>query len=183
MILFPGRHLMGVLESHQLTPPNNMVELETHELCVKNQVAFMVQLEWVDVEFVGFFFLPNLHPLTLMVKKLGSPCQDMNPGPQGVWTGIHVLTRRSELFYHKCERVRTWNPVHRDSQDQQKLDLHVRTWNPVHGNSHSGKTLISVSGHETRSKGQIDKLLFLPRVRFKRNHPIFTQNWMYQMWM
>ncbi len=28
MILFPGRHLMGVLEYHQLTPPNNMVELK-----------------------------------------------------------------------------------------------------------------------------------------------------------
>ncbi len=28
MILFPRRHLMGVLEYHQLTPPNNMVELK-----------------------------------------------------------------------------------------------------------------------------------------------------------
>jgi hypothetical protein len=28
MILFPGRHLIGVLECHQLTPPNNMVELK-----------------------------------------------------------------------------------------------------------------------------------------------------------
>ncbi len=28
MILFPGRHLMGVLECHQLTPPHNMVELK-----------------------------------------------------------------------------------------------------------------------------------------------------------
>jgi hypothetical protein len=44
MILFPGRHLMGVFECHQLTSPNNMVELKTHELCVKNQVEFMVQL-------------------------------------------------------------------------------------------------------------------------------------------
>ncbi len=44
MILFPGRHLMGILEWHQLTPPNNMVELKTYELCVKNQVEFMVQL-------------------------------------------------------------------------------------------------------------------------------------------
>jgi hypothetical protein len=39
-----------------LTPPNNMVELKTHKLCVKNQVEFMVQLEWVDVGFAGFFF-------------------------------------------------------------------------------------------------------------------------------
>jgi hypothetical protein len=29
MILFPGRHLMGVLECHQLIPPNKMVELKT----------------------------------------------------------------------------------------------------------------------------------------------------------
>ncbi len=35
---------MGVLECHQLTPANIMVELKTHELCVKNQVEFMVQL-------------------------------------------------------------------------------------------------------------------------------------------
>jgi hypothetical protein len=27
MILFPGRHLMGVLKCHLLTPPNKMVEL------------------------------------------------------------------------------------------------------------------------------------------------------------
>jgi hypothetical protein len=27
MILFPGRHLMGILECHQLTPLNKMVEL------------------------------------------------------------------------------------------------------------------------------------------------------------
>ena len=61
--------------------------------------------------------------------------------------------------------------------------LRVRTWNPVHGNSHSGKTRISVSGHETRSTGQIDVLLFLPRVQFTQNHPIFMQNWMYRIWM
>jgi hypothetical protein len=32
MILFPGKYLMGVLECHQLTLPNKMVELRTHEL-------------------------------------------------------------------------------------------------------------------------------------------------------
>ena len=32
MILFPGRHLMGVLECYQLTPLNKMVELKTHKL-------------------------------------------------------------------------------------------------------------------------------------------------------
>jgi hypothetical protein len=35
MILFPGRHLLGVLECHQLTPPNKMVELKTHKLWCK----------------------------------------------------------------------------------------------------------------------------------------------------
>jgi hypothetical protein len=45
MILFPGRHLMGVLECHQLTAPNKMVELKTHELCVKNWVNFMVEVQ------------------------------------------------------------------------------------------------------------------------------------------
>ena len=44
MILFPGRYPIAVLECHQLIPPNNMVELKTHKLCVKNQVEFMVQL-------------------------------------------------------------------------------------------------------------------------------------------
>jgi hypothetical protein len=45
MILFPGRHLIGVLECHQLTPPNKMVELKTHKLCMKNQVEFMVEVQ------------------------------------------------------------------------------------------------------------------------------------------
>ena len=36
---------MGVLECHQLTPPNKMVELKTHRLCVKNQVEFMVEVQ------------------------------------------------------------------------------------------------------------------------------------------
>jgi hypothetical protein len=45
MILFPGRHLIGVLECHQLTPLNKMVELKTHRLCVKNWVEFMVEVQ------------------------------------------------------------------------------------------------------------------------------------------
>ncbi len=45
MILFPGRHLIGVLECHQLTPPNKMAELKIHELCVKNWVEFMVEVQ------------------------------------------------------------------------------------------------------------------------------------------
>ncbi len=36
---------MGVLECHQLTPPNKMAELITHELCVKNWVEFMVEVQ------------------------------------------------------------------------------------------------------------------------------------------
>ena len=66
MILFPGRHLMGVLECHQLTSPNNMVELKTHELCVKNQVEFMVQ-------FVGTNYVnPCLHVVANLVSKRDS---------------------------------------------------------------------------------------------------------------
>ena len=45
MILFPGRHLMGVLKCLKLTPPNKMVELKTHKLCVKNRVEFMVEVQ------------------------------------------------------------------------------------------------------------------------------------------
>jgi hypothetical protein len=36
---------MGVLECHQLTSPNKMVELKIHELCVKSQVEFMVEVQ------------------------------------------------------------------------------------------------------------------------------------------
>jgi hypothetical protein len=36
---------MGVLECHQLTPPNKMVELKTHKLCVKNWVELMVEVQ------------------------------------------------------------------------------------------------------------------------------------------
>jgi hypothetical protein len=37
--------LMGVFECHQLTPPNKMVELKTHKLCVKNWVEFIVEAQ------------------------------------------------------------------------------------------------------------------------------------------
>ncbi len=36
---------MSVLECHQLTPPNKMVELKPHKLCVKNWVEFMVEVQ------------------------------------------------------------------------------------------------------------------------------------------
>jgi hypothetical protein len=45
MILLSGRHLMAILECHQLTPPNKMLELKTHEQCVKNWVEFMVEVQ------------------------------------------------------------------------------------------------------------------------------------------
>ncbi len=53
MILFPGRHLMGVLECHQLTPPNKIVELKTNELCVKNQVEFIGAIRVSRCRFCG----------------------------------------------------------------------------------------------------------------------------------
>jgi hypothetical protein len=81
MILFPGRHLMGVLECHQLTPPNNMVELKTHDLCVKNQVEFMVQLEWIDVEFAGFYFLPNWEDKAIGQGAMRNAGEDYWPWP------------------------------------------------------------------------------------------------------
>ncbi len=36
---------MDVLECHQLTPPNKMVEFKIHKLCVKNWVKFMVEVQ------------------------------------------------------------------------------------------------------------------------------------------
>ncbi len=36
---------MGVLECHQLTPPNKIVELKPHRLCVKNRVEVMVEVQ------------------------------------------------------------------------------------------------------------------------------------------
>jgi hypothetical protein len=36
---------MGVLECHQMTPRNKMVELKIHELFVKNWVEFMVEVQ------------------------------------------------------------------------------------------------------------------------------------------
>jgi hypothetical protein len=43
MIIFPGRHIMGVLECHQLIPPNKMVEFKTYELCVKRRIIHPVK--------------------------------------------------------------------------------------------------------------------------------------------
>ncbi len=56
MILFLSRHLMGVLECHQLTPPNKMVELKTDELCVKNQIEFIGAIRMSRCRFCGSFF-------------------------------------------------------------------------------------------------------------------------------
>jgi hypothetical protein len=47
---------MGVLECHQLIPPNKMVELKTYELCVKNQVEFIGAIRVSICRFCGNFF-------------------------------------------------------------------------------------------------------------------------------
>ncbi len=46
---------MGVLECHQLTPLNKMVELKINELCVKNQVEFIGAIRWSRCRFCGNF--------------------------------------------------------------------------------------------------------------------------------
>jgi hypothetical protein len=99
------------------------------------------------------------------LAKLGSPHQDMNPGPQGVQSltnlgspcqdmkpGPQGLPRLAKVG-SPCQDMR---PGPRELTFRKNLDLRVR--------------------HETQSTGQIDVLLFLPRVRFTRNHPIFTRN-------
>jgi hypothetical protein len=60
---------MGVLKCHQLTPLNKMVELKTNELCVKNEVEFIGAIRVSGCRFCGIFPPPNLHLLTLVVKK------------------------------------------------------------------------------------------------------------------
>ncbi len=47
---------MGVLECHQLTPPNKMVELKTDELCVKNWVEIIDAMRMSRCRFWGNFF-------------------------------------------------------------------------------------------------------------------------------
>ncbi len=47
---------MGVLECHQLTSPNKMVESKTNELCVKNQVEFIGAIRVSRCRFCGNFF-------------------------------------------------------------------------------------------------------------------------------
>ncbi len=44
---------MGVLDCHQLTPPNKMVELKTDELCVKNQGEFIGAIRVSRCRFGG----------------------------------------------------------------------------------------------------------------------------------
>ncbi len=91
--------------------------------------------------------------------KIGSAYQDMKPGPQR-------LPNRGKSVL----RIRTWNPVHRDSQIRQNLFSVLeyetqstgtpksgkavpRTWNPVHRDSQILLTQVSMPGHETRSTG------------------------------
>ncbi len=43
MILLPGRHLMGILKCHHLTPPNKMMELKSHKLWC-HQILYVLTL-------------------------------------------------------------------------------------------------------------------------------------------
>ncbi len=122
MIIFPGRHLMGVLECQQLTPPNNMVEL-------KNPWAVGEKSGWIHgairvsrCRFCGIFFpaKPTMTPGPVGLfsmsghetRSTGTPksgkngclCRDMKSGAQG-------LPSPEKFFVF---RVRTWNPVQRD---------------------------------------------------------------------
>ncbi len=61
MILFPGRHLMGVLECHQSTAPNKMVELKTHTLCMKiglnSWLKFKLEFfSWINLKFKSEYY-------------------------------------------------------------------------------------------------------------------------------
>ncbi len=52
---------MGVLECHQLTPQNKMVELKTHNLCVKNWVEFILKFKsesflWIKLKFKSEYY-------------------------------------------------------------------------------------------------------------------------------
>ncbi len=68
MILFPGRHLMGVLKWHQLTPPNKMVELKTHELwCQYNGCTHRVNSNGSGQE--NYSSRQTLYVLTLIGKQ------------------------------------------------------------------------------------------------------------------
>ena len=68
MILFPGRHLMGVLECHQLTPLNKMVELKTHKLwCQYNGCTHCVNSNNSSRE--NYSSHQTLYVLTLTLNK------------------------------------------------------------------------------------------------------------------
>jgi len=43
------------------------------------------------------------------------------------WNPVHI---DSQVWQNSYLCVRTWNPVHGDSQIRQNLDLRVRTWTP-----------------------------------------------------
>ena len=55
---------MGVLEYHQLTPLNKMVELKTHRLCVKNWVEFMVEVQ------IRIFLMDQLDVQVRIIEKV-----------------------------------------------------------------------------------------------------------------
>ncbi len=68
MILFPGRHLMGVLECYHLTPLNKMVELKTHKLwCQYNGCTHCVNSNNSSRE--NYLSHQTLYVLTLTLNK------------------------------------------------------------------------------------------------------------------
>ncbi len=62
MILFPGRHLMGVLKCQQSTPPNKMVELKTMSYDVNTMDALIVSIQMVLVGRIIHPAKPYMYP-------------------------------------------------------------------------------------------------------------------------
>ncbi len=117
MILFPGRHLMDVLECHQLTPPNNMVEL-------KNPRAVCEKSGWIHGEFPPNF---QNNPLENNIPTDGQMTQPFFSGR------IYEPARRLYLFFQVVVIIPT--------DGHRRLDLffqvvimnppkHPSLWNP-----------------------------------------------------
>ena len=103
MILFQGRHLMDVLDCHQLTPPNKMVELKTNELCVKNQVEFIGAIRVSRCRFCGNFFPAKPTSTHTYCKKAirVSICRfgRINISPAN-FTSMKKKSRRTYIYSH-----------------------------------------------------------------------------------
>ncbi len=81
----------------------------------------------------GFFFLPNLHPLTLMVKRLDLCVR--------TWTPVHRECGPGFMSWHGDPSFFTIS-VSMSRHETRST-----------GTRKTGKSWISVSGHETRSTG------------------------------